>query len=138
MTFTQAYLAGIPAFATYFAGALAYMVAFGVIYSLCTRHNEVKLLREGNLAAATAYLGALGGFALPLSKSVAQSGNLIDFAIWATIALVVQLLAYAFAYALARDVTRKINEGQIATGLWLGGTALIFGMLNSACMTYTP
>lgn len=136
MTFAQAYFGGIPAFATYFAGAVAYMIAFGTIYSLSTRHKEVKLIREGNIAAAIAFLGALGGFALPLSKSVAQSGNLIDFAVWATVALVVQLLAYGFACALAKDVTRKMNEGQIATGLWLGGTALIFGMLNAASMTY--
>lgn len=136
MSFAQAYLGGIPAFTTYFLGALAYMAAFGAIYTAVTRHKEVELIRQGNLAAAAALLGALGGFALPLSKSVAQSANLVDFAIWATVALVVQLGAYALACALARDVTRKINEGQVATGLWLGGTALIFGVLNAASMTY--
>lgn len=136
MSFAQTYLAGVPAFGVYFAGAVAYLAAFAAVYALSTRHNEVKLIREGNLAATVAFLGALAGFALPLSKSVAQSGNLVDFAVWATIALGVQLFAYLFACVLASDVTRKIEEGQIATGLWLGGTALIFGMLNAASMTY--
>lgn len=137
-TFSQFYLAGLPAFLLYFAGGLAYLGLFGVIYSRVTRHHEFRLIREGNMAGVVAFLGALAGFALPLSKSIAQSVNLIDFAVWATIAFVVQIFAYLVACMLMKDVTAKMNEGHVATGLWLGGVALLFGILNSASMTYVP
>lgn len=135
---SQVYLTGLPAFLLYFAGGLAYLGLFGVVYSQVTRHHEFRLIRAGNLAAIVAFLGALGGFALPLAKSIAQSANFLDFAVWATVALLVQILAYAVAYILKSDVTRKMNEGDLGAGIWLAGIALIFGVLNSASMTYTP
>lgn len=134
----QVYLPGLPAFLLYFAGGLAYLGVFGVVYSQVTRHHELRLIRAGNVAAILAFLGALGGFALPLAKSIAQSANFLDFAVWATVALLVQILAYVVAYVLKSDVTRKMNEGDLGTGIWLGGFALIFGVLNSASMTYVP
>ena len=137
-TFSQFYLAGLPAFLLYFASGIAYLGLFGAIYSQVTRHKEFTLIREGNLAAVVAFLGALAGFALPLAKSIAQSVNLIDFAVWATIALVVQVFAYWTACLAMRGVTARMNEGHVATGLWLGGVAVLFGILNSASMTYVP
>lgn len=135
----HAYLGGVPAFLLYFAGGVGFLALFGVIYSRVTEHDELVLLRGGtNQAAAPAFLGALVGFALPLSKSIAQSGNFLDFAIWATLALVVQVLAYYVARALMPDLTKRIENNDMWAGVWVGGAAVVFGMINSASMTYTP
>ena len=132
----QAYLSGVPAFFAYFVGGLVFVALFSAIYWKITAHDEVKLIRAGNAAAVVGHLGALFGFAIPLSKAIAQSGNLLDFAIWAAIALVVQVTAYWVSRLGMPSLTSRIEAGEMAAGLWVGGIALVFGMLNSASMTY--
>jgi len=130
------YLGGLPAFLTYFAVALAFLVAFGAVYSRITPHHEFTLIRQGNAAAVPAFLGALLGFALPLASAIAHSVNLVDFVLWALIAMVVQVLAFFVARLAMPDVSHQIMDGRVAAGAWLGGIALVFGVVNAACMTY--
>jgi putative membrane protein len=34
------------------------------------------------------------------------------------------------------DLTRQINDGKVAAGVFLGALSLAAGILNAACMTY--
>jgi putative membrane protein len=131
----QGYLSGLPAFLAYFATAGALVLAFAALYIQITAHREFALIREGNLAAVPAFIGALVGFVLPLTTAMQYSANWFDFVIWAVIAAVVQIAAYFLARALMPDVSRRIVDGEIAGGAWLGGVALVFGMVNAASMT---
>ena len=131
----QGYLSGLPAFLAYFATAGALVLAFAALYIQITAHREFALIREGNLAAMPAFIGALVGFVLPLTTAMQHSANWFDFVIWAVIAAVVQIAAYFLARALMPDVSRRIVDGEIAGGAWLGGVALVFGMINAASMT---
>ncbi len=129
------YLGGLPAFLAYFAASTVIVFLFAALYVQVTPHREFTLIRECNLAAIPAFLGALIGFVLPLTTAMRYSLNLVDFVIWAVIAAVVQIAAYFLARFLMPEVSRKIVDGEIAGGAWLGGMALIFGMLNAASMT---
>ena len=129
------YLSGLPAFLFYFVLSLAIVSAFAGLYVLITPHREFALIRNGNMAAVPAFLGAAIGFTLPLTTAMRFSVNWIDFVIWALIAAVVQIAAYYVARALMPDVSQKIVSGEIVGGAWLGGVALIFGILNAASMT---
>jgi len=130
------YLAGVPAFLGYFAiGLVAYAVFTGV-YTALTPHKEVELIRAGNLAAVTAFLGALLGFSLPLASAAAHSVSVIDFVLWAVIGTLAQILAYFVANFTMQRLHERITNGDIAAGLWGGGIALAVGILNAACMTY--
>jgi putative membrane protein len=131
----QGYLSGLPAFLAYFATAGALVLAFAALYIQITAHREFALIRKGNLAAVPAFIGALVGFVLPLTTAMQYSANWFDFVIWAVIAAVVQIAAYFLARALMPDVSRRIVDGEIAGGAWLGGVALVFGMVNAASMT---
>lgn len=130
------YLAGLPAFLTYFSIGLSCYVAFVAIYTRLTPQREAQLIREGNLAAVVAFLGALLGFSLPLASAAAHSVSLIDFVIWALIGIAIQVLAFYIANFTMRDLHRKITDGNVAAGLWGGGIAVVVGILNAACMTY--
>lgn len=130
------YVTGLPAFLAYFGTGALLLVVFAVLYSLVTPHRERPLIAEGNAAAATAYLGALIGFSLPLTSAAANSVSIVDFIIWAAIGGVVQLAAFGAASAAQRGLSARIAEGQMAAGLWAGGIALVVGLLNAACMTY--
>ncbi|MBX4957442.1 DUF350 domain-containing protein [Rhizobium lentis] len=130
------YVAGLPAFLGYFAVGLAAYGVFGVIYTFLTPQKEVQLIRAGNLAAVTAFLGALVGFSLPLASAAANSVSIVDYVIWAIIGILAQILAFYIANFTMKDLHEKITADDIAAGIWGGGIALVIGILNAACMTY--
>ena len=130
------YVAGLPACLAYFGCGAILLVAFGLLYALVTPQREFSLIRQGNTAAATAYLGALIGFSLPLASAAAHSVSLVDFAIWAMIGGVIQLLAFSVAAITQKQLATRITQGDMSAGLWAGGIALVVGLLNAACMTY--
>lgn len=130
------YAAGLPAFLAYFGSGIVLLVVFAALYSLVTPQKELTLMRSGNCAAATAYMGALLGFSLPLASAAANSVSLVDFVIWAAIGAVLQLLAFGIAALIQKDLPGRIAAGEMCAGIWAGGVALVVGLLNAACMTY--
>ncbi len=130
------YVAGLPAFLAYFGSGIVLLVLFSAVYSLVTPQREFSLIKEGNSAAATAFLGGLFGFSLPLASAAANSVSIIDFVIWAVIGGIIQLLAFGLAATVQRDLATRITQGEMSAGLWAGGVALVVGLLNAACMTY--
>jgi len=129
-------LAGLPAFAAYFAVGLLLLGAFLVAYLWMTPYPEIKLIREGNTAASASLSGAIIGFVLPLVSAIENSGSLADMVVWAAIALLVQLLAYFLVHRLLPHLPRDVADGNLASGVFLGATAISFGLLSAACMTY--
>ncbi len=131
-------LAGVPNFFLYGAIGVLLTFVFAVIYIRITGHPEIKLIREGNAAAALAFGGALVGFALPLSKAIAQASTVPDCILWGALALVVQLFAYAAVRVIIPNVSEKIRGNELAAGIIVACIAIVAGQLNAASMTYTP
>jgi putative membrane protein len=129
-------LAGLPAFAAYFAAALVLLGAFVVVYLWMTPYPEIKLIRDGNTAASASLSGAIIGFVLPLASAIENSVSLGDMLIWSLIALLVQLLAYFLVHRLLPHLPRDVADGKLASGVFLGATAISFGLLSAACMSY--
>ena len=129
-------LAGLPAFAAYFAVALLLLGAFLAVYLWMTPYPEIRLIREGNTAASASLSGAIIGFVLPLASAVENSGSIIDMLVWALIALLVQLLAYFLVHQLLPHLPRDVADGKLASGVFLGAIAVAFGLLNAACISY--
>lgn len=134
MTFSSS-LAGLPGFLAYMGGAIAFFIIFQIIYTLITPHREFALIRQGNLAAAVALAGTLIGFALPVSSVIAHAVSLMDFAIWATIALIVQLLVFVVTSFTMKGLSVRIERDELAAGLYLAAVSVSVGLLNAACMT---
>jgi len=129
--------AGLPYFLLFMAAALVLVALFVVIYIRITPHAEMTLIRQGNSAAAVSFGGAVLGFTIPLAQAVAQSANLLDLAIWAVIALVMQLLIFWITSMLLGGAGRKIEAGDMAAAVFLAFMAVAGGMLNAASMTYS-
>ena len=82
------------------------------------------------------YFGLSIGFVLPLASAVVHSVNPWDMALWAAIALAVQIVVYLVVRLLLPDVVaRHIPEGKVSAGVLLGAVSLAAGILNAACMT---
>ena len=125
----------IPWFLAYLGTALILTLVYMVVYMWVTPHDEIKLIRENNLAASLASVGSLIGFSLPLASAIAHSADLDDCAIWGVIALIVQVVVFFMVRLPVPKISERIEKGETASGLWLGGASLTGGILNAACMT---
>lgn len=134
----KASVSGVPEFAVYLVTGLILTVIFVLLYSFLTPQRDLHLIRQGNTAAAISLGGAMLGFAIPLSKSIAQSHDLVDMIIWSGIALIVQLTVFVLSGLVIAHEARKIEEGDIATASFLAFAAIGAGLVTDACMTYTP
>ncbi len=130
------YLSGLPLFAAYFALGIALLALFVAIYVRITPYREIALIRAGNVAAAASLGGAMIGFVLPVASSIENSVSLVDMALWSLVALVVQLIAFVLARAMVPAISKNVEEGQVASGVFLGAIGIALGLLNAACMTY--
>ncbi len=134
---TQAFVDGAIHFLIAIGLAAAFLVAFQYIYQAITPQDERKLIREGNVAAALPFAGAIIGFALPVASALSQTDSMVEFAAWAALAGVIQIVAFLIVRALVvKDVHDRIERGEVATGIYLAAIAVAVGLINAASMTY--
>ena len=122
-------------FFNFFIVAVLLTLIFTVIYWKVTSHNEFKLIKEKSIAAAVAFSGALIGFALPLVSVMLNSTNVIEMTQWAVVAMVIQIFVYFLVRMPMPKISERIENNEIAAGIWLGAASLVGGMLNAASMT---
>ena len=133
---TLSSLNGLPPFLAYFAVAIILLLVFIRIYTWITPHSELELIRANNPAAALAFGGAVIGFAWPLSSAITHSLSLLDCAIWGAVALVVQVLTFVVLRVSLKQLSERVDRGEIATGIFSAAIAIAIGMINAACMSY--
>lgn len=117
------------------ATAVVLTLIYTVIYMWVTPHPEIKLIRENNMAASLAFTGSLVGFSLPLASAMNSSAALLDVVIWGLIAIVVQIAIFFLICLPMPKISKRIEDGEMASGLWLGAASLTGGILNAASMT---
>ncbi len=135
MQIIGASLNGLPWFLAYLATAVVLTLIYVIVYMWVTPHPEIKLIRENNLAASLAFAGSLVGFSLPLASAIAQSVALVDCVVWGLIAIVVQIAVFFLVRLPIPRISERIENGEMASGLWLGAASLAGGLLNAASMT---
>ena len=128
-------LTGVSAHLLYFVVALAAIVLFVAIYTAITPYWEIRLIRQGNTAAAISLGGAILGYTCPLAQAVAQSGSLADMLLWSGVALVAQLVAYGATRLVLPQLSAHVNEGKIAPAAFLATLSVAIGILNAAAMS---
>jgi putative membrane protein len=129
-------LTGLPAFLVYFCTAIFAVVVYLFVYTRITPHDEFKLIRDNDPAAAVALGLSLLGFTLPLVSAIAHSANIVDCLIWSLIALIVQIAVYFVIKIPVPNMSAKIAAGELAPAIWLGLSSLAAGALNAASMIY--
>jgi putative membrane protein len=128
-------VAAFPNFVRYVVVGFALAALFLWIYVLITPWREFALIRAGNSASATALVGALLGFSLPLANTIAHSVSLTDVVLWALVALVVQVLVHVAMRLMLPGLKQAIEANQAAAGITAGGFAVCFGLISAACLT---
>lgn len=127
---------GAVAFVIAFAAAGVFTVAFKLIYQWVTPYKERDLIRQGNAAAAIALGGALIGYVLPLASALSHTVSLMEFATWALLAGVIQIVVFVVVSRLAfRNLAERIEAGEISAAIYLASISICVGLLNAASMT---
>ena len=131
----QSFLAGIPFLLSHF-GVTVLMLVIGVfIYMWITSHDERVLIREGNTAAAISLAGAILGLAIPLAFCMASSVNVYDIVIWGMVTLVIQLATFWIIDVWLKDLSKRIEEGQVGTAILLVSVKLAVASINAAAVS---
>jgi putative membrane protein len=136
MDFIKFSLSGFDEFLIYAGLSVVFIYAYMIVYLWITPYNELKLIKDGNVAAALGLSGSVLGFTFPLVAAISHSVHPWDMMLWGVIAAVVQLLVYIAVRFTLLNVVRRIPDGQVATGIVLAAISVSAGMLNAACMTY--
>ena len=129
------FLENLSEFLLFFVVAAVLTVIFVVIYTRVTRHNEIALIKKNSGAAAAAFSGSLIGFALPLASTMINSLTIAEMVLWGVVALIVQVLVYLLIRLPMPRVSKRIEDGEVAAGIWLGAWSIVAGILNAASMT---
>lgn len=131
-------LPNIANFVLYFFSGLIALMLFKVVYSWVTPQDEWALIKnDKNIAAAIGFGGSIVGFAIALSGVISHSVSLVDFGIWAVIALIAQVVAFAIVrFIFMKAIVQRIEEGEVSAGIILAAVSIAVGLLNAACMTY--
>lgn len=125
---------GLPVLLVQFALALGLLALAAAVYMAITPFHEIALIRAGNPAAGLVFAGTLIALAIPLAATLATSLVTLDILIWGLVALVIQLLAFAAATALVRDLRGLIEAGNVAAACVLVGIQLAVALVNAGAM----
>jgi putative membrane protein len=133
---SMAFATGALNFALAFLAAGGFTLIFKAIYRWITPHDEGALIRAGNPAAAIALAGALLGYVIPLASALTHTVSLPEFVAWAALAGVIQIATFWIIRQVAlRDISARIEKGEIASAIYVFAISVCVGILNAACMS---
>jgi putative membrane protein len=128
-------VAGFPVLLVQLATTTLLFIIGLAIYIWLTPYRELTLIRQGNVAAAIVLSGEMLALAIPLGGMLAHSVNLADIVLWGVVAVILQLIAFAAAAVLVRDLRHAIERGEIASALVLAAAQIVAGIFNAAAMS---
>jgi putative membrane protein len=111
------------------------VVAFTAIYVHTTPIKEITLIKQGNIACALSFGGAIVGFSIALASSIMHSMDIIGFIIWSIAAAILQILIYFVVSHLIKDGGQQLRDNNIAVGLLYGLLSIAIGLVNGASLS---
>ncbi|MBL4613614.1 MAG: DUF350 domain-containing protein [Magnetovibrio sp.] len=126
---------GLPILAAHLALTIGLFIMGIFVYVKVTPHHEFKLVREGNTAAGLSLSGVVIGMAMPLAFSLAASVSELDILFWGLVVIVLQLLAFVAAHLLLRDLSARIENGEMASAWVLFSFNIALAMFLSAAIS---
>ena len=127
-------LNGLPFLLSHFFISILLLVFGTVVYIFITPMKEIKLIRDGNIAASLSFSGALIGIALPLSSSLKASNSISEIMIWGLTAILIQIFCFKIVDILIKDLPQRIERGEISSSILLFSIKVGVALLNSAAI----
>lgn len=131
----QSILSGAPVLALHLVTTFAILIGGMGIYMWITPYEDIRLVREGNTAAAVALGGAFLGLAVPLAGSLAGSVTALDILLWGIITVVVQLACFKVVDLVLRGLPKRIADGEMAAAIFLAFVKVSAGAIVATAVT---
>ena len=130
----QSLMIGFPVLMLHSATTFVILVIGVLIYLWMTPHDEITLIKDGNTAAAVSFGGALVGMAVPLAFCLAASVSVWDIVIWGALTVLLQIVAYRVTDAVLRDLSTRIERGEMASAIFMVSVKLAVCAVNAAAV----
>lgn len=128
-------LTALPVFLAQFAVALATLLIALAVVLHATPAAEVRLIREGNLAAAIWSAGTTVAMAMPIGAALRFSHTTAEVAVWAALAALIQIAAYYAASALFGKTRASVEAGELPSAVAVVGAQLGVAFINTAALS---
>lgn len=120
---------------------MGFLAAFWVIalalYTRVTPYDELKLAKEGNVAASLCFIGTALGLALPLASLAVHAVSFADMALWSGVAWGVQVISwFVLSRVFFKNLKNDIEANRVSVGVLVAGANVCVGILNAASMSY--
>jgi putative membrane protein len=115
------------------AGLLLFV--FFLIYTWVVPFDELKLIRQGNVAAALTLGGAMVGFSMTVSSALLHTDALGSFIVWSVVAAGVQLVTYILVSHLLHMSKQQIEGNNVAFGVLLASISISVGALSAGALS---
>ena len=104
------------------------------VYALVTPVRELKLIGQGNRAAAC----SLGGAALGMAAVMGACSTITDvpgeLAVWAGLAALFQIIAFVVVALILPGFRKGITEDRLSYGIFLGSLSFAIGLINAGAL----
>ena len=131
----QSLISGVPVLALHLVTTFAMLIGGMGIYMWITPYEDLKLVREGNSAAAVALGGAFLGLAIPLAGSLAGSVTSLDILFWGLATVVVQLVSFKVVDWVLHGLPKRIADGQMSAAIFLAFVKVSVGAIVATAVT---
>ena len=122
--FMISFFNGLPNLLIHYGTTMAILAAGVAIYIWVTPYPEIRLVRDGNMAAAISLSGAILGIAIPLAATMSTSVHPFEILLWGAVALLVTLTVYWLADHLLKEIPKRIEQGDCAAALVMSAIKL--------------
>lgn len=134
MEYICALITGLPFLISHLFITLCLLFIGITSYIFLTPIKELKLIKDGNISASISFSGALLGIGIPLASSLSVSNSILEIIIWGLTAIVLQLLCFKVTDTFLKDLSKRIEDDQLATSILLFSIKISVSLINSAAI----
>ena len=134
MEYISALVTGLPFLISHLFITLCLLFIGITSYIFLTPIKELKLIKDGNISASISFSGALFGIGIPLASSLSVSNSILEIIIWGLTAIVLQLLCFKVTDTFLKDLSKRIEDNQLATSILLFSIKISVSLINSAAI----
>lgn len=130
--FIDTLISGLPQLLGHAAIIVALLVGGVFLYIKLTPYDDMKLVKEGNIASAISLFSIIVGLAIPLAFCLSQTSEIADILFWGTFTVAIQLFAFKVCDWMLSDLSGRIERGEISAAIVLLSVKLAAAFINSA------
>jgi len=128
-------LAALPLYLAFLGTAVALLVVALTIYVQLTPYHEIRLIRQGNRAAAYSLGGTAIGMAIVLYSTASGTLNVVELAAWGGIGLIGQVVVFLAVSLLIPGLRQGLESDKEGYGILLGTLSIAMGILNAGALS---